>query len=61
VLANNVLNYRAGLSYAPEFWDKKYGAINMSLNGTMTNRFALLGATNTSTITIIANIAYQFK
>ncbi len=61
ILASNVLNYRMGLNYAPEFWDKKYGSVSMSLNGTMTNRFAVLGTNNTSNITIIANISYQFK
>ena len=38
-----------------------FSDISILQNGTMTNRFAVLGATNTSNLTIIANIAYQFK
>lgn len=59
-LSNHVLNFRTGLSYKPEFFDKKYGTLSMTLNGNWTNRFSVTSAPNTQNITVIANLAYQF-
>lgn len=59
-LSNHVLNFRTGLSYKPDFLDKKYGTLSMNLNGNWTNRFSVTSAPNTQNITIIANLAYQF-
>lgn len=57
---NHVLNYRLGLRYSPEFWDKKYGKLSMSLNGNVTNRLPVGATAKTQNLTIIANLAYQF-
>ncbi len=59
-LSNHVLNFRTGISYKPEFFDKKYGTLSMTLNGNWTNRFSATSAPNTQNITVIANLAYQF-
>ena len=59
-LSNHVLNFRTGLSYKPDFLDKKYGTLSMNLNGNWTNRFSVTSAPNTQNITIIVNLAYQF-
>lgn len=59
-LSNHVLNYRMGLRISPEWWDKKYGKLNISLNGTFTNRLPVLGSTKIQNTTVIANLAYFF-
>lgn len=60
-LTNNVMNYRAGCSYAPQWWDKKYGSLSMSVNGTYTDRMPTANNKSVQNLTIIANLAYQFK
>lgn len=60
VHTNHVLNFRAGLRYSPEFWDKKYGKLSMAFNGNLTNRLPVATTTQTQNLTITANIAYQF-
>lgn len=62
VLTNHVFNTRFALNYRPQLWDKKYGSLNLSVSGNLTNRLAV--APNTfapRTTTIIINLAYQFK
>lgn len=59
-LANHVVNFRAGLRYNPEWWDKKYGKLSMSVNGNLTNRLPVLNTPKTQNLMIIANIGYQF-
>lgn len=62
VLTNHVFNTRFSLNYRPQFWDKKYGSLNLSVSGNLTNRLAV--APNSfapRTTTIIINLAYQFK
>jgi hypothetical protein len=60
-LANHVVNFRLGMRYSPEIWDKKYGKLSMSLNGNWTNRLSVVNAPNRQNITIIANLAYQIQ
>jgi len=60
VFSNHVLNFRTSLRYSPEWWDKKYGKLSMSINGNLTNRFAAVGATKNQNLMIIANIGIQF-
>lgn len=60
LFSNHVLNFRTSLRYSPEWWDKKYGKLSMSMNGNLTNRFAALGATKDQNLMIIANIGIQF-
>lgn len=60
LLSNHVVNFRVGMRYAPEWWDKKFGSLSMSLNGNITNRLPVIGTTKTQNLTIIANLAYQF-
>ncbi|MDG1332682.1 MAG: hypothetical protein P8P74_10150 [Crocinitomicaceae bacterium] len=59
-LSNHVLNFRTSLRYSPEWWDKKYGKLSMSLNGNFTNRLPVIGATKNQNLMIIANIGIQF-
>jgi len=59
-LQNHVLNYRLGIRFNPEWWDKKYGRLNMSLNGNFTDRLPVASISGVKNITIITNIAYQF-
>lgn len=59
-LSNHVLNFRTSLRYSPEWWDKKYGKLSMSLNGNFTNRLPVVGSTNSQNLMIIANIGIQF-
>lgn len=59
-LQNHVLNYRLGVRYNPELWDKQYGKLSISLNGAFTDRLAVSGATATKNITVMTNLAYQF-
>jgi hypothetical protein len=61
VLQNHVLNYRLGVQYAPEWWDEKYGKLNISFNGAFTDRLSVSGATSTKNLTLITNIAYQIQ
>ncbi|MFT6501084.1 MAG: hypothetical protein ACJASQ_001194 [Crocinitomicaceae bacterium] len=60
-LANHVVNFRLGMRYSPEIWDKKYGKLSMSLNGNWTNRLSVVNVPNRQNITIIANLAYQIQ
>ncbi|XOV68569.1 MAG: hypothetical protein ACFHU9_05195 [Fluviicola sp.] len=60
VLQNHVLNYRLGLRFNPEWWDKKYGKLSMSLNGAFTDRLPVAGNTGTQNVTLITNISLQF-
>lgn len=61
VLTNHVLNARAGLSYSPEWWDKKYGKLAMSLNANVVNRFPVATVNTTQRdLTILFNINYGF-
>lgn len=60
VLQNHVLNYRLGVQYQPEWWDKKYGTLSFSLNGAYTDRLPVIGTTSSKNLTVIANLAYQF-
>ncbi len=60
-LSNHVLNTRMGLSFKPTFWDKKYGALTFSLNGSLVNRFAVQKTNkNQGDIAIILNLNYGF-
>lgn len=59
-LQNHVLNYRLGLRFNPEWWDKKYGKLSVSLNGAYTDRLPVAGSTATKNITLMTNIGYQF-
>jgi hypothetical protein len=59
-LSNHVLNFRTSLRYSPEWWDKKYGKLSMSVNGNFTNRLPVIGTTKNQNLMIIANIGYQF-
>jgi hypothetical protein len=59
-LQNHVLNYRLGLRFNPEWWDKKYGKLSMSLNGAFTDRLPVAGNTGIQNITLITNISLQF-
>ena len=59
-LSNHVLNFRTSLRYSPEWWDKKYGKLSMSLNGNFTNRLPVIGTTKNQNLMIIANIGIQF-
>ena len=59
-LSNHVLNFRTSLRYSPEWWDKKYGKLSMSLNGNFTNRLPVIGSVNSQNLMIIANIGIQF-
>lgn len=59
-LSNHVLNFRTSLRYSPEWWDKKYGKLSMSINGNFTNRLPVIGTTKNQNLMIIANIGYQF-
>jgi hypothetical protein len=59
-LSNHVLNFRTSLRYSPEWWDKKYGQLSMSLNGNFTNRLPVVASTNSQNLMIIANIGIQF-
>ena len=59
-LSNHVLNFRASFRYSPEWWDKKYGKLSMSLNGNFTNRLPVIGSAKNQNLMIIANIGYQF-
>ncbi len=59
-LANHVLNFRTSLRYSPDWWDKKYGKLSMSLNGNFTNRLPVIGSTKNQNLMIIANIGIQF-
>lgn len=59
LLQNHVLNYRLGLQFTPDWWDKKYGKLNLSFNGAFTNRLSVGTNPNTRNITLITNIAYQ--
>ena len=60
VLQNHVLNYRIGAQYQPEWWDKKYGSLNISLSGAYTDRLPVNGTTSSKNLTLITNLAYQF-
>ena len=57
---NHVLNFRAGLRYSPQIWDKKYGKLSMAFNGNLTNRLPVGATAHTQNLTITANLAYQF-
>ena len=60
-LTNHVMNLRMGASMSPEFWDKKYGKVNLGLNANYTQKFAVIdGALSPKNLTIIANINYAF-
>lgn len=59
-LQNHVLNYRLGLRFNPEWWDKKYGKLSMSLNGAFTDRLPVADTTGPQNMTIITNISLQF-
>lgn len=61
VLSNHVMNFRMGVRYSPEIWDKKFGKLSMSLNGNWNNKLAVINIPNAQNITIIANLAYQFQ
>lgn len=62
VLTNHILNARAGLSYSPEWWDKKYGKLSMALNASVVNRFpiAAVNLTTQRDLTVLFNINYGF-
>jgi hypothetical protein len=60
-LQNHVFNYRLGVRYNPEWWDKKYGKLSLSFNGAYTDRLSVAGATGTKNLTLITNIAYQIR
>lgn len=60
-LANHVLNIRIGARYSPEFWDKKYGKVSMSLSGNYTDRISTTAAPSVHNIAVIANFSYQFQ
>ena len=60
-LTNHVMNLRMGVSMSPEFWDKKFGKVNLALNANYTQKFAVIeGALSPKNLTIIANINYAF-
>ncbi len=59
-LQNHVMNYRLGLRFNPEWWDKKYGKLSMSLNGAFTDRLPVAGNNGTQNMTLITNISLQF-
>lgn len=59
-LQNHVMNYRLGATYNPEWWDKKYGSLNMSLNAAFTDRLPVNGGATVKNLTVITNLAYQF-
>lgn len=59
-LSNHVLNFRTSIRYSPEWWDKKYGTLSMSLNGNFTNRLPVIGTASNQNLMIIANIGIQF-
>lgn len=61
ILTNHVLNLRIGARYSPTFLDKKYGSLSVSLNGNWNNKLAVINIPNEQNITIIVNLAYQFK
>lgn len=60
-LANHVMNTRVGLSFKPTWWDKKFGSLNFSLNGSLVNRFAVAKTSkNQGDIALIFNLNYGF-
>jgi len=59
-LQNHVLNYRLGLRLNPDWWDKKYGELSMSLNGAFTDRLPVSGGSGTQNLTLMTNISLQF-
>lgn len=59
-LQNHVMNYRLGVQFNPEWWDKKYGRLNLSLNGAFTDRLPVNGGNTVKNLTVITNLAYQF-
>lgn len=61
ILTNHVMNFRIGMNYSPKISNKKFGRINMGLNGNWTNKLAVTNNPNTQNITIIANISYQIQ
>lgn len=60
-LQNHVFNYRLGVRYNPEWWDKKYGKLSLSFNGAYTDRLSVAGLSGTKNLTLITNIAYQIQ
>lgn len=60
-LTNHVMNFRLGANISPQFWDKKYGKVTMSLNANYTQKFAVVAnALSPKNLTVIANINYGF-
>jgi hypothetical protein len=60
-LNNHVLNFRAGMRYAPDWWNKKFGKLSMGINASWTNKLSVQNLPNRQNITIIANISYQIQ
>lgn len=60
-LANHVMNFRGGLRYNPEWWDKKFGKLGMAFNANYTNRLSVQDSPNIQNITVLFNLSYQFS
>lgn len=62
ILTNNVFNYRLTASYAPKLIDEKKGTFNFSLTGMMLHKLPTKAEVKKlHELTIMANIAYNFK
>jgi hypothetical protein len=62
ILTNNVFNYRLTASYAPKLIDEKKGIFNFSLSAMMLHKLPTLDEIKKlHELTIMANIAYNFK
>lgn len=58
-LTNHVLNFRTSLSMSPEFWDKKYGKINIGVNANLTEKLAVKNTSPSSgNFVLMVNIGY---
>lgn len=61
-LTNNVFNYRLSVSHAPKIIAEKYGKLNFSVSSMFLNKLPTDKVKNKlHELTIIANIAYNFK
>ena len=61
LLTNHVLNARVGLNFAPAWWDKKYGKLNVGINGSVVNRFPVVNVNSAQRdLTILFNLNYSF-
>lgn len=61
ILNSHVMNFRAGMRYAPDWWDKKFGKLSMGINVSWTNKLAVQNVPNRQNMTIIANLSYQIQ